>query len=116
MLKLFGYHGGRYVVDSLVDYYRAPEPVPEDITRVPPERRARAALHLRIGAAIVALTAPFGDPRVDQFTLLADRLDSLAHTESERADQAAVELLQQAGEQVRNMEPVERNTGTRRAS
>jgi hypothetical protein len=99
LLKLFAFRGGVVVLESLVGYFREPEPVPADVALVPADRRQRVALHLRIRAALVALCAPYGDPRVEQFSLLADRLDALRPDASAPGGPAAVDLLREVGRQ-----------------
>jgi len=64
LLRLFAYLGGTHVLDSLLDYFRAPEPIPDDVSLIPPDRRARAALHLAIRAALAALCAPLEPIRI----------------------------------------------------
>jgi hypothetical protein len=85
LLKQFGYFGGSFVLDSLVSYFTSPEPIPDDISLVPADRRQRAILDLRIKAALLAQSSPFGDPRPEKYALLADRLQAL-HQEAKDAD------------------------------
>jgi len=115
-LRLYAYFGGTHVLDALLGFYRDPEPIPLDVTQVPPERRPRAALHLQIRAALAARCAPYGDPRVEQFTLLAERLEALNRREAEPAVQPGVDLVQLAGEQAQNTDMSERCPETRTAS
>jgi hypothetical protein len=63
-LKLFAFLGGPIVLDSLLDYYRAPEAVPADLTLVEPARRARLALHLTIRASVLLQCVRDGDVRM----------------------------------------------------
>jgi hypothetical protein len=97
LLRLFAYLGGTHVLDSLIDYFRAPEPIPDDVSLVPPDRRARAALHLLIRAALAAGLAPSGDPRVGRFALLAEQLGALRHGATEPAEPAVIDLQGAAG-------------------
>src|SRR5262249_39018577 len=92
LLEGFGYLGRTAVPDPLVASFRAPEPPPEDVSLIPPDRRARAALHLSIRAALAALCAPLGDPRVDRFALLAEQLGALRHGVTEPAEPAVIDL------------------------
>jgi hypothetical protein len=115
-LRLYAYFGGTHVLDALLGYFRDPEPIPLDVAQVPPERRERAALHLHIRAVLAARCAPYGDPRVEQFTRLAERLEALAPGGAGHPDQPGVDLVRLAGEQAQNTGTVERGTETRTAS
>jgi hypothetical protein len=97
LLRLFAFLGGKVVLDSLLDYFRAPEPIPDDVSLVAPDRRARAALHLLLRAALAAGFAPSGDPRVGRFALLAEQLGALRHGATEPAEPAGIDLQGAAG-------------------
>jgi len=79
LLLLYGLGLGRHVVDSLVDFFIDPEPIPDEGANVEPERLARVISHLRVRAAIEARCRPVCDRRPQQIGLLAQRLDFRRH-------------------------------------
>jgi hypothetical protein len=74
--KLFAFLGGPIVLDSVLDFYRAPEPVPADLTLDEPARRARLVQHLTIRSSILLNCVPDGDARVLLLQCLFERREA----------------------------------------
>lgn len=92
----YGLGLGRYAVDSLVGFFKDPEPIPKDIATIALERLPRILLHLKIRAAILAQCAPVTDPRSDQLSLLAQRLDFLHRNGIDLLDSPKIDVANNA--------------------
>ena len=63
-LKFFAYSGGPHALDTVLDFYRSPETIPNDITQVEPARRTRVRQQLTIRAAILMNCIRDGNARM----------------------------------------------------
>jgi hypothetical protein len=77
ILKMYGYSGGPYVLDLLVDYYRHPPVLPENLEQLAPEALEELRTKLLIRAAILARVLPIDDSVVQKLELLLDAVTAL---------------------------------------
>jgi hypothetical protein len=75
-VRLFGWLGGPHVLESVLDFYKAPEAVPADLTSVEPARRARLVQQLTIRSSILLNTVPDGDARLLLVQCLFERQEA----------------------------------------
>jgi hypothetical protein len=103
-IRYFAFFGGIHLLDAMFGFFGNAEPIPDDVTQVAPDRRPRVALHMRIRAAVAARCLSVGDPRVAEFTHMAERLEALCHNPASQASVPGLDLLQEVDGQYENIE------------